>query len=365
MSPPALDRSRVVHVLTQEEPGGAQRVAVQLCRAHRQAGVPAETWFLYHKQPAFVGEPGLRTLAATRPGPLGLPQLLAQLRRELARFQPTVVVAHTHWSNLLVPPLARSLGVARRIAVLHCPVDVLPWPSRLAERLGVLHRSATALVAISPSVARSCPAWFHPQIIANAIPPRLPADGAAMRRRLGLPAAAILAVNVGRLAAQKGQVDLIQLLARQPRLRLAIAGEGPLRAEFEQLAAALGVADRLHLLGALPAAEVSDLLAAADLFLMPSRFEGLSLALLEAMQAGLPIVASDVPSNHDAVGTGPTAASLLVPPGDIAALNVAVDALLDDPRRRQELAARALRQAATFSEAAMVESWHRLLGIIA
>lgn len=365
MHPPALDGSRIVHVLTQEEPGGAQRVAVQLCRAHRRLGIASEVWFLYRKQAAFAGEPGLRTLAMRRPGPLGLPPLLARLRRDLAAFRPTAVVAHTHWSNFLVPPVARSLGVPRRLAVLHCPVDVLPWPSRLAEHGGVLHRSATALVAVSPSVARSCPGWFHPTVIANAVPPRPAADGGAMRRSLGLEPGIPLAVNVGRLAAQKGQVDLLHLLARLPRLHVAIAGEGPLRGELGRLAEELGVSGRLHLLGALPASGVSELLAAADVFLLPSRFEGLSLALLEAMQAGLPIVASDVESNHDAVGSGPGAASLLVAPGDIAGLAAAVTSVLDDPARRQELMARARRQAALFSEEAMVDAWHRLLGVTA
>lgn len=356
-------RPLIIHVLTQEEPGGAQNLAVRLARAHRLAGVEAETWFLYRKQAAFAGEPGTRTLAATRPGPLALPALLVRLRRELRARRPTAVVAHTHWSNLLVLPVARSLGVPRRIAVIHCPADALPWPSRLAERLAVLHRAATAQVAVSPSVARSCPAWFHPQVIANAVPPQRPGDGAAMRARLGLAADSPLAVAVGRLAVEKGQVDLIRLLARQPRLRLAIAGEGPLRPELEHLAATLGVADRLLLLGAMPAAAVSDLLAAADLFLMPSRFEGLSLALLEAMQAGLPIVASDIEGNRDGLGEGPTAAGLLVPPGDLDALDAAVRSLLEQPGQRQDLAGRAQRRAANFSEAAMVGAWHRLLGV--
>ena len=148
-----------------------------------------------------------------------------------------------------------------------------------------------------------------------------------------------------------------------PQLHVAIAGDGPLAEELRRQAEAGGVVKRLHLLGALPAEEVADLLAAADLFAMPSRFEGLSLALLEAMQAGCPVVASDIPGNRDALGADPACAGLLVPTGDQPALTTAVRRVLDDATLATRLRAAAIARAREFGSGAMIASWHRLLGV--
>jgi glycosyltransferase involved in cell wall biosynthesis len=142
----------------------------------------------------------------------------------------------------------------------------------------------------------------------------------------------------------------------------AIAGTGSCADALRAAAGRIGVADRLHLLGALPPAGVADLLAAADAFAMPSRFEGLSLALLEAMRAGLPVVASAVPGNRDALGHEDPA-GLLVPPGDVAALAAALQRVLSDRGEAHRLGAAAVRRAADFGEDAMVAAWHRLLGV--
>lgn len=353
----------IVHVVTQEESGGAQRLAIRLCRAHRAAGIPAETWFLYRKQVAFPGEPGVRTLLSRRPSLHGLSGLLARLRSDLTRCRPHAVVAHTHWANLLVPPVARAAGVGRRLAVLHSPLGSLPLAGRCAELCASLHPAATARVAIAPGVARACPPWLRPVVIANGVEERPPGDGATMRRRLGLRPEDRLAVAVGRLSPEKGHGDLIKVLIAMPHVHAAIAGDGPMKEGLLRQAEAGGAAKRLHLLGTLPAEEVADLLAAADLFAMPSRFEGLSLALLEAMRAGCPVIASDIPGNRDALGADPVCAGLLVPTGDQAALTTAVRRVLDDAALAAHLRAAAITRARKFGAGTMIASWHCLLGV--
>jgi glycosyltransferase involved in cell wall biosynthesis len=351
----------IIHVVTQEEAGGAQLLALRLCRAHRAAGVAAETWFLYRKSDAVPGEPGVRRFAQTRPSPLAIPGLLARLVAELRTVRPTAVLAHTHWANLLVPLAARCAGIRRRVAVLHSPVVDLPLASAWAELAAARIDPGAVRVAIAPAVARAWPGR-PPLVIANGLPPALPGDGARLRAGLGLASGTPVVAAVGRLASEKGHADLVAALAVLPGVHAAIAGTGSCADALRAAAGRIGVADRLHLLGALPPAGVADLLAAADAFAMPSRFEGLSLALLEAMRAGLPVVASAVPGNRDALGHEDPA-GLLVPPGDVAALAAALQRVLSDRGEAHRLGAAAVRRAADFGEDAMVAAWHRLLGV--
>src|SRR5205807_4507369 len=119
-------------------------------------------------------------------------------------------------------------------------------------------------------------------------------------------------------------VDAMSLLTSHPDVHLAIAGRGDLADALSARARELGVAGRLHLLGL--RSDVADVLAAADLFVLPSLSEGLPLALLEAMFAGLPIVASRVGEIPTALVDGEC--GVLVPPGDPAALAAAQARLL-------------------------------------
>jgi glycogen synthase len=138
------------------------------------------------------------------------------------------------------------------------------------------------------------------------------------------------------------------LLAAVPLLRRAAAvvlvGDGPLRPALERQAARLGPG-RVRFQGFVPHAEVPAWLAAADVLVLPSVYEELGSVLLEAMAAGLPVVASEVGGIPDALGP----AGLLVPPGDPAALAAAVDQVLEDPALAAELARAARRRAAACS----------------
>jgi glycosyltransferase involved in cell wall biosynthesis len=151
---------------------------------------------------------------------------------------------------------------------------------------------------------------------------------------------------VGRLAEKKGVTYLLQAFARlsaaSTDLELRIAGDGPLRADLEAEAKALGVAGRVRFLGAQPPAAVPELFRSARLFVMPSVVaasgdqEGLGLVAAEALSCGCPVVAHDLPAVRDLVLQGQT--GLMVPPGDVAALAAGIAALLDDPAKAAALA---------------------------
>jgi glycosyltransferase involved in cell wall biosynthesis len=189
------------------------------------------------------------------------------------------------------------------------------------------------------------------------------ADTARVRAALGLPDGTALLLTAARLAPQKGLdvlAEAVRIVARRrPDLPLlaAVAGEGPLD---EQLRRAGEAGAPLRLLG--PRPDVADLLAAADLVIVPSRWEGQPLIVQEALRAGAPVLATDAGGTREVTDD----AVVLVPPGDAAALADAVERLLDDAAERRRLREAALTRAAQLPTAAdALEQVAALLGRVA
>jgi glycosyltransferase involved in cell wall biosynthesis len=157
-----------------------------------------------------------------------------------------------------------------------------------------------------------------------------------VRRELGIPVDAPVVGTVTRLSPQKAPLDFVDAAARvaerRPEAHFLLVGDGPLRAGVEARVADLGLVERFHLAGL--RREVPDLLHAFDVFALSSLWEGLPRVLPQAMAAGLPVVATAVDGNAEAVTDG--ANGILVPPGDPGAMAGALVRLLDDP----DLAAR-------------------------
>jgi glycosyltransferase involved in cell wall biosynthesis len=172
--------------------------------------------------------------------------------------------------------------------------------------------------------------------VPNGIRARGPGPGrGAARAELGLSPTAPVVLTVGRLNVMKGHRYLLDavpaLLRRFPDLAVVVLGRGHLEAELRQQAAALGVEHAVHLLG--HRADARRLLDAADVFVLPSRHEGMPLVLLEAMDAGLPVVSTRVIGSEEVVVHGET--GTLVRPRDPSALGHALAELLGDPQLRQ------------------------------
>jgi glycosyltransferase involved in cell wall biosynthesis len=169
-----------------------------------------------------------------------------------------------------------------------------------------------------------------------------PIDRGEVRRRVGIPVDARLVIVVAKLMEQKGQIYLIRglpsLLERVPDLHVVFVGEGPMRSLLTAAIATVGAGERAHLVG--NRGDVSDLLAASDLFVLPSLWEGLPMALLEAMASSLPAVATRVSGSAEVIVDGKT--GVLVPPANPPALVAAIGDLLDHPEhaRQMGLAAR-------------------------
>jgi glycosyltransferase involved in cell wall biosynthesis len=167
------------------------------------------------------------------------------------------------------------------------------------------------------------------------VPPAVRRPDPALRAELVRGRPDYVVLTPARLHEQKGHAYLLAAAARVPEATFVLAGDGPLRPELERLAAERNVADRCVFLGY--RSDVSDLLAAADVFVLPSLFEGLPVSVLEAMAAERPVVATAIGGTDEAVTHEVT--GLLVPPRDPAALAAAIRRLQADPQLAGRLAA--------------------------
>lgn len=340
--------------------GGAQRVLLDQAGWFTQHGWRVTAAFLYDKEGLEerwrAAMPcKLVNLRARKPeaGNLanlfllagGLWRLISLLRHE--RFN--TIETFTHHSNLIGLPLAWLTGVPVRVATHHGHIlGVSQTLERMHARM-VNCGLATCLVAVSERVKVEAEGEGvrseKIMVIPNGIAIPEPGDGTRQRTReeLRLAEDTTLILTAGRMTRQKAHTYLLQaapsVLARHPNTVFALAGAGELRSELEAEAAALGIASAVRFLGIRQ--DMPHLLAAADIFALPSRWEGLPMVLLEAMGAGLAVVATSVEGVEDVIQDGEN--GLLVPSEDALALSGALLRLLDEPalRSRLALAARA------------------------
>jgi len=182
-------------------------------------------------------------------------------------------------------------------------------------------------------------------------------DAASVRRAYGLPADGPLALYVHRLTRKRGCFDLIDAVERArtevPDLCCLIVGDGPDLGALRQQVADRGLGAVVAVPGPIPNSELPDVYAAADLKVMPSHSEGLPRVLLEAMAAGLPIVATDVGGVADVLGDRQQA--FIVPPGDVASLARLIVTLVRDPALRSALAAENRERVRRYSTPAVAD----------
>lgn len=327
----------VVHVNTERGFSGGEVQVFLLMEGLRAAGVPQ----------LLVAPPGSDSVRIARErgfdvAPIGLRHpfdLLGAWR--LASKLRSASLVHLHTGR------AAWLGsVAARLA--RCPAVITRRMERRVKRgwrtRFAYCRTARAVVAISPAV-REClldggvpgPAI---EVIPDALDPQRLAVRAgrdATRAALGARGDTLLVLTLAQLMHRKGIDVLLRAAAalHDPRLLFAIAGDGPEAAPLRALAVELQLGDAVHFLGRRD--DAGDLLAACDLFVLPSRAEGLGVAALEALGAARAVIATRVGGLADLIADG--ASGLLVPPADAGALAAAIAKLRDDAALRAKLAA--------------------------
>jgi glycosyltransferase involved in cell wall biosynthesis len=341
---------RVAHLIESDGPGGAERVLAHVATALQAGGawnvafLPAggEGWLARQLERSGVT---IEYYRLERPlSPAFARWLESALRRH------RVMVAHSHEFTMAVYGAWASwrAGVGHVITMHGSSYYSRRLRRRLALRTAIALSGRTVAVSARLASRLSGDLRVRPSritMIPNGVP-RVASGQSTLRDELGLESDERLVVSVGNLYPVKGQqhlVDALALLAdRHPTLHVAIAGRGDLEDALSARARDRGVAHRVHLLGL--RSDIAEILGAADVFALPSLSEGLPLALLEAMFAGCPIVASDVGEVATALADGQ--AGVLVKAGDAAALAAALDGLLIDRDRARELGAHAARRAA-------------------
>ena len=284
---------------------------------------------------------------------------LPRLVSLLCRVRPEVVHTHLAAAGVVARLAARSLGRPRLVSTLHNSSD---WEEksrglvRLADRttLRLCDRVVTVSDAVRAALARLAPGLARRAVtVHNGIDldefreaGRRRADS---RLRLGYGDGDFVVGAVARLDRRKGLDVLLEAAARaardKPGLRILVVGDGPERVRLEALARLRGLGDRVHFAG--DQARVLPFLAAMDVLVAPSRSEGLGVAVIEGLAAGLPVLASRVGGIPEVIEHG--VSGRLLPPGDVAAWAQALVELAADPVSRARLAEGAARRARAFA----------------
>jgi glycosyltransferase involved in cell wall biosynthesis len=304
---------RIAFCITELNVGGAERCLVELAIGLRRLGHGPSVYCLGPRPVdgaarllarlddaqvpiSFFGARGLRSA----------PRVLRQLRREFRAERPDIVQTFLWHANVLGPLAAWSAGIARVVTGLRVaePRRRWRWPlERFAGRFADRH------VAVSEGVAdfaRERIGLQAEKIVAipNGVSLNKEPVAAIDLSHFGISAKRRAVVFIGRLDEQKGIEWLVErspdLFARLPRHDLLIVGKGPLEDAIARRIDRLQVADRVHLLGWRD--DVAAILAAADLLVAPSQWEGMSNVVLEAMSVARPVVAFDVEGIRDVLG---------------------------------------------------------------
>lgn len=339
-----MSRLRICHLITELAPAGAERALYELVVRLDRARFDVQVVSLRGGAVVdWLVRQGIRTTVLGVRGKwdvLKLFRLVKLLRAE------RIDILHTH---LFHADLAGRVGAY--LAGTRCVIHTVqtaegrfrPWQFAWARLTADMCKR---IVIVSPSARdhharRSGLANRRYTVIPNAIDPSAYSRDQDARRRLrkqwGIADEEILVVFVGRLSEEKGLETLLgamrELSDCENAPKLVIAGDGPKRPMVEQFIASEPAGKRIRLLGFTN--DVRGVLSAADIFAIPSRWEGLSLAAVEAMAASLPVIASRVPGLRDVVVPGQT--GLLIDKGDAAAMGGAIARLSYDAGLRDRL----------------------------
>ncbi|UJW36803.1 glycosyltransferase [Saccharothrix sp. AJ9571] len=348
---------RVLHVISEMGTGGAEALVGEM--VHRGPGfgwISGVASGGGHRAEALdaQGVP-LFTVPVARRTAGGVLRAARLTRTAVRKFRPDVVIAH----NVSASVSAKLAIIGQRVPLLTVFHGVAEADYRTSAR--ILRHTSDVVVAVAPVIAgrlRSA-GLPRPKVIRNAV--ALPSEmdsREAVRASLRLSAGVPVALCLARLEPQKRHDVLLDAWAKvSGDAILLIAGDGSLCEELQERSAELGLGDRVRFLG--DRTDGPALLAAADVTVLTSDWEGLPIALLESLAAERPVVATDVDGVREVLSAG---GGLLVPPGEPDAVAQALRKMLDDPGERSCAAAAGLATIRReYHPDALMESYDELL----
>jgi len=295
------------------------------------------------------------------------PLVLARVARTMAHFRPQVVHTHTY-ALLYAFPYMLCHRIPAMVHTVHnlAEREIDNWSGHMVRRIafwrGVLP------VAIAREVADSVRRVYGIDdlpLIPNGIPVDTfhgsSIDRERWRDKEGFAPTDVLFVCVAGLRPQKNPALLLEAFHRgpasEPQAHLLFVGRGALKSKLERQIGALGLQERVHLLGL--RWDIPEILNAADVFVMSSDYEGNPLSVMEAMAAGKPMICTAVGGVPELVQDGEC--SLLVPPRDVKALAGAMRYMLESPKARKSMGEASARRAVErFDLRVMTEAYESL-----
>lgn len=360
-----------LHVLlaqTQAENAGAQEISRLLGAGLSARGYRVTNLFFFRKSDSFDEPPETLYCAQSRPGnPVALLRMLWTLGRHVRTTKPDAVLTFQHFGNVIGGGVTRLVSRAPVVANQVSSALSMSWPVRTADiimgSLGFFDRITLNSQDMQREYSRY-PAAYRSRMV--HVPhgfddKALTLSKEAARHRFNLPPDRVLLGCAARLHPHK-RLDLaIRLLPDQPSWHLALAGQGADEARLRQLANDLNVSDRLHLLGEIAPSRMADFLACMDVFVFPTQAETFGLAAVEAANAGVPSVVTDLPVLREVLSYEGRPTALFVDASDHARLSAAVSKLLTDKQLSDELRQNAKGLRLRYSVDAMVEEYGRIL----
>jgi glycosyltransferase involved in cell wall biosynthesis len=364
VSESALRRPRVLHLITSFEIGGTERQAVELLKRLNGERYDVRLAVL-RKEGPFYQEieqrfPDVPEFPLTSFYDANAVKQLARLRRLMLREKIDILHAHDFYSSLIGAAAARLSGVRVIASQRH-----LKLSDRRAHKWGtrMIHRLANRILVNSQAIREHIINNDGAQpgkivVVKNGIVPASSSNSCdELRIELGLDKNVTLVGIVARLQTVKGHrffvEAAVEVLRSRPNAHFVLVGDGPLRTEIENQAARLGISDHVHLLG--DRSDTSRLVSAFDLLVLASLHEGLPNAVMEAMGAGVAVVATSVGGTKELIIDGET--GYLAPPANSAALADRIIFALGDESHRDEIVSAArLKITSAFGIEKMVRS---------
>lgn len=358
-------RPRVLHLMTSFEIGGTERQAVELLKHLnperydvRLAVIRNEGPFYREIEPRFPDVPEFPLTSFYNANAI---KQLVRLRRLMKRERIDILHTHDFYSGLIGGAAARLAGVRVLAAQRH-----LKLSDRRVHQVGMrlIHWLAHRILVNSEAIRERILEHDHSLqekivIVRNGVEQATVSRAQArevISRELGTSADATLIGIAARLQPVKGHRFFLEaaasVLREQPNAHFVLVGDGPLRPVIEKHATHLGIADRVHLLG--DRTDVTQLISAFDLLVLSSLHEGLPNAVMEAMAARVPVVATAVGGTKELISDGET--GYLAAPGNPSALADRILFALRDPNSANVVAAASARITNTFGMDRMVES---------